>query len=226
MKGRTIARNGSLLLLVGLVGCGYAKRKDVDAQFAQMRTEVQQGDQQLDGKITTVDGRVTQLDGRVNGLEGRTAALERDLQALRTEFGTKIEQMNGKIGFAVPVNFDFDKADVREQDKAVLERFASIVKSYHPDAVITIEGFADPSGGTAYNQRLGLKRAEAVKEYLVGMGGLTPDKVRAVSYGETRTRLVNDGRGPDAGAENRRVSLVIDFATPGAGTRVITDSGN
>jgi peptidoglycan-associated lipoprotein len=210
------ARGGAVLALAILAGCGYAKRKDVDAQFATLRDEMQTAH-------TQIDERASQLDGRVNGLEGRLTAVESDLQSLRTEFNAKIEELEGKLAFNLPVNFEYDKADVRPEDQESLNRFAAVVKDHYPGAIVTIEGFADPAGSTSYNRRLGMRRAEAVKEYLVQQG-LLADKVKTVSYGESQDRLVNDGRGPEAGVENRRVSLVIDYAEHGqTGQRVITD---
>jgi peptidoglycan-associated lipoprotein len=87
-----------------------------------------------------------------------------------------------------------------------------VAREYYPDALITVEGFTDPSGSEEYNLRLGQRRAEAVAAYLTEMSDLTGDKLRAVSYGEDTRRLVMpEGWGPGApGWENRRVVLVID----------------
>lgn len=212
-----VARGSAVVALAGLVGCGYAKRDDVDAQFAQMRDEMQTAHTQTDERI---DG----LDGRVNGLEGRLTAVESDLQALRTEFNTRIEDLEGMLAFNVPVNFGYDEALVRPEDEAVLQRFAEVVKAHYPGAIVTVEGFADPAGSTAYNQRLGMRRAEAVKEFLATQG-LVGDRIKTVSYGESRERLIDDGRGPEEGTANRRVTLVIDYAEHGGqtGQRVITE---
>lgn len=213
---RHVARGGALLAVAALVGCGYAKRDDVDAQFAQMRDEMQ-------SSHTQIEGRVDALDGRINGLEGRVTAVESDLQAMRTEFGAKIEELEGQLAFNVPVTFGYDESDIDMDDQAVLNRFASIVKEHYPGAIVTVEGFADPAGSAAYNRRLGQRRADSVKAYLESQG-LVGDRVKTVSYGEDQNRLINDGRGPEAGAENRRVVLVIDYAQHGqSGQRVITE---
>lgn len=214
---RNAARGGAVLSLVALAGCGYAKRDDVDAQFAQLRQDMEAADQGL-------DQRIGQVDSRVNGLEQRTQALERDLQALRNDFNTTVERMEGLLSFSVPVHFDFDQSTVREMDRTVLDRFAEVVKNYYPNAIVTVEGFTDPVGSTAYNMRLGRDRATAVKDYLVGSGGLEMDRVRVVSYGENTNRLVTRAGGPEEGMENRRVSLVIDYSGTGlpVGERVIT----
>ncbi len=81
--------------------------------------------------------------------------------------------------------------------------------------MLTVEGFADPAGSRAYNEQLGMRRAEAVRDYLSSNGTLTNASIRTVSYGEVRDRQVVPGaQGPgDAGLENRRVALVIDYAS-------------
>lgn len=219
---RRLVRGGLLLGLVALAGCGYAKRKDVDAQMAQLRTdmqgEIQAGDQAL-------DGRVTGLDGRVNGLETRAAALEQELRSMRAEFNASIEELKGMLAFNVPVNFEFDSDQLRPTDHTVLQKFASVVKGYYPNAVVTVEGFTDPAGSRAYNLDLGRRRAESVKAFLV-TEGLQGDVVKVVSYGEATDRQVVAGaQGPGGdGQQNRRVSLVIDYSgSPLMVTRPITN---
>jgi peptidoglycan-associated lipoprotein len=118
------------------------------------------------------------------------------------------------LKFNVPVHFDFASSELRDGDRPVLDRFASVVAEYYPGALVTVEGFADPSGSAAYNLQLGRRRAEAVQEYLATAGGFGADRLRAVSYGEVRNRQVVPGaKGPgEQGIENRRVALVIDHA--------------
>ena len=76
--------------------------------------------------------------------------------------------------------------------------------------MVTVEGFADPAGSTAFNRNLGQQRAEVVRDYLVGTGGLSAGQVRAVSYGEEQNRQVRPRATGDEGRDNRRV--VIDYA--------------
>ena len=92
-----------------------------------------------------------------------------------------------------------------------------MIRDHHPGTLITVEGFADPLGSVAYNKKLGQERADAVRDYLVQTGGLPADKVRAVSYGEAKNRQVAPGATGDAGAQNRRVALVIEDVPPAAG---------
>ncbi len=212
-----VIRTGALILLTALVGCGYAKRKDVDVQLAQLRTDMQAGDRAVQ---TSLDTKITTLDGRVGTLEQRAQALERDIQTMRTEFNASIQRLEGMLAFNLPVHFAYDESIVRDQDHAVLDRFAAVVKGYYPNAVVTVEGFTDPAGSQAYNLELGRKRAQAVKDYL-STQGLMAETIKVVSYGEASDRQVVPGAaGPgDEGMQNRRVSLVIDYS----GTALITN---
>ena len=196
----TTAVIGTLGLVVASVSCSTVSPEEFDAGLAQVRQEMQAGD--------------NQLSGRIDGIEARLSTLETDLQSLRDDFNVQMERLGGMLKFNVPVHFDFDVADVRDLDRPVLDRFAEVVKQYYADALVTVEGFADPAGSEAYNQRLGKRRADAVKQYLTTAGGLAPDMVKSVSYGEAADRQVVPGaRGPGVtGIENRRVALVIDYS--------------
>jgi peptidoglycan-associated lipoprotein len=198
----------SLVAAIGLAGCARVTPDQLQTQLTQVRSEMAAGDSALSQRIGSNDQRIT-------GLAGRMDSLQRDLEALRTEFHASIQQMQSALRFNVPVHFAYDDATVREADQPVLNRFASVVQKYFgSDAVITVEGFADPAGSARYNLELGLNRAEAVKDYLVNQGGLAGAKINTVSYGEARNRQVSPGaHGPgDSGIENRRVALVIDYA--------------
>lgn len=137
------------------------------------------------------------------------AALRADLGTLRTEFGAKISAIEGQITFAMPVHFDFDVAAIRPRDEAALAKFAQIARAHYNGSSITVEGFADPAGGVAYNRQLSQQRADAVREYLIGKG-LDASTLRAVGYG--KARLVRPNAEKDApGAElNRRVTFVVE----------------
>ena len=145
------------------------------------------------------------------------AQLRTDLTSMRTEFGAKIEAVAAGLKFDVPVHFAFDNSDLRPEDTAVLDKFASIATKYYAGATVTVEGFADPAGTARYNKALSLRRAETVQKYLQEKQLST---VRPVGYGETR--LVVPGAAKDApGADlNRRVVFVIE--TPAAASAVAT----
>ena len=136
-------------------------------------------------------------------------ALRTEMQTLRTEFGARITAMEEGIKFAFPVNFAFDDANVREIDRAALDRFAAVAQKFYPNSMITIEGFADPAGSSSYNVDLSKRRADAVRGYLLEKG-LGEAALRTVGYGETR-QVVRGAARDAAGAElNRRVVFVVE----------------
>jgi peptidoglycan-associated lipoprotein len=203
-----LALFGTCGVVLGLSGCAAkVTREDFNAEVARLRQEVQASDAQLGARIDSTNQLVTDHTRRLD-------ALDQELQAFRGEFNVSIERTKDLMKFNVPVHFEFSKSELREPDRPVLDRFATVVKEYYPGAIVTVEGFTDPAGSAAYNRRLGQRRADAVKEYLASAGGFETSQVKAVSYGEARNRQIAPGaKGPgDAGVENRRVALVIDHA--------------
>lgn len=205
---RTAAVLGALGVAIGLGGCApKVTRQDFNAEVARLREEVKAADAQLGTRIDSTNALVSDHTRRLD-------ALDQELQSFRSEYNVSIERTRDLMKFNVPVHFDFSQSELREADRPVLDRFATVVKEYYPGALITVEGFTDPAGSARYNRRLGQRRADAVKEYLASAGGVESTQVKAVSYGEVRNRQVVPGaKGPgDEGLENRRVALVIDHA--------------
>lgn len=185
---RTLCAASALAAAIALAGCSnYVKKTDFNATIAKL----QQTDQSLQQQIDSLS------------------------QAMHTGFAkydTEITAMQGRISVNSVAHFAFNSATLTDQDKAELNEFAQIMRAHHSNAVVTVEGFADPAGSAAYNHRLGLRRADAVRSYLVQTGGMSADQIRAVSYGQARNRQVKPGATRAAGAPNRRATLVIDFA--------------
>lgn len=188
----------AMVALVVPVLAGCATKGYVRDRVAELRTYT-------DSAISTERSERTAAD---EALRTDITALRADLDSLRSEFGARITAMEEGIQFVVPVHFAFDDATVREEDRAVLERFAKVAQKYYGGSVITVEGFADPAGTTRYNLALSRRRAEAVREFLTGAG--LSNELRAVGYGENR--LITPGaERDDPGAElNRRVVFVIE----------------
>jgi len=80
--------------------------------------------------------------------------------------------------------FDLDKADIRPDARAALEKTAAFLKGY-PNAHVTIEGHCDERGSTEYNLALGDRRANAVKQYLVNLG-IPAANLNTVSFGKEK----------------------------------------
>jgi len=103
------------------------------------------------------------------------------------------------------VHFDFDKATLRPEAKAILNEAAALLGK-HDSVVVEIAGHTDSKGSEEYNQGLSERRANAVRDYLTGKG-VRASRLSARGYGENRPVASND---TDEGrAENRRVEMVI-----------------
>jgi peptidoglycan-associated lipoprotein len=209
---RFVAAAGIVGLTLGVAGCaGRVKQSDFNNEVAKLRQEMQAGDQKAAGRVDSLNKVVADQQRRLD-------ALDQELKSFKSEYQVSIEKVKGMLRFNVPVHFEFNQSELRESDRPVLDRFASVVKEYYPGAKVTVEGFTDPAGSTAYNLSLGQKRADSVRDYLASNGGLSADELKAVSYGKAVNRQVVKGaHGPgDTGVENRRVTLVIDNAAAGA----------
>ncbi|MBT8396149.1 MAG: OmpA family protein [Gemmatimonadetes bacterium] len=202
---------GTTVVLMGAFsGCSLVKKDELDGQLATMRAEMEA---ERRAEIAEGDRRLAEeLNGQMDGLAARMDGLEEDLAAMASDFDARIEEFAMALRFDVPIYFGFDEDEVTAEYMGFLDRFAEVVNRYYPSSTVTVEGFTDRVGTVEYNKALGERRAKSVMEYLVSRGGLSAERIRAVSYGEAADRLVSadrHGPGPD-GWENRRVALVID----------------
>lgn len=105
------------------------------------------------------------------------------------------------------VYFEFDSAQLRPEDRAVLQQVADNLHNHGASRArqIRIEGNCDDLGTTEYNLALGEHRARAAKDYLIHLG--VPDnRIATISYGSARQKYPED----DAGrAKNRRDDVIL-----------------
>jgi outer membrane protein OmpA-like peptidoglycan-associated protein len=102
------------------------------------------------------------------------------------------------------VNFEFDKAVIRPQDYAILDQNIVALKEWG-DVDVEVAGHTCSIGTEEYNLGLSLRRAEAVRNYLVSKG-VSADRLTVRGYGESRPAVSNATR--EGRAQNRRVELV------------------
>ncbi len=89
-----------------------------------------------------------------------------------------------RVSFSAESLFGFDQSTIKPEGRQALDKFAADTRGTQFD-VISVEGHTDRLGRPDYNQRLSLRRAEAVKAYLVSAGGFGADKVNVVGKGES-----------------------------------------
>ena len=183
---------------LALGGCAnYVTKSNFDSTVAQLRATDQKQQQQLDKQQQQID------------------QISQQMKSAFSKYDAQITQLQGRIRVDTVSHFAFNSATLNDQDKQMLDGFARVIREHHPDVLITVEGFADPAGTPAYNKRLGMRRAVAVRNYLIAQG-MTSSELRTVSYGAARNRQVKPGAWGAKGEVNRRVALVVDFAEPSA----------
>lgn len=111
------------------------------------------------------------------------------------------------------IHFDYDRADVRPDDAAILDRKAAILNA-NPTVRLRISGHADERGSDEYNLALGNRRAAAAKRYLNGRG-IDDSRMDIVSFGEERP--IQPGSDESAWAQNRRA----EFEIPAGGANLV-----
>lgn len=102
------------------------------------------------------------------------------------------------------VNFDYDKATLRPEDIAIIDRDAATLEKWG-NVNIEVAGHTDSRGSDQYNMTLSQQRAEAVRNYLISKG-IAADRLTAKGYGESQP--VADNATEEGRLQNRRVELV------------------
>lgn len=106
----------------------------------------------------------------------------------------------------VILNFEFGKSNLTDAAK---EKLASAMTQIKTQGVaFALEGHADSIGSEAFNERLGLARAETVKRYLAEQYEISQEKISVVSYGEAKPMASNATK--EGRAQNRRVVVKVE----------------
>jgi len=110
-----------------------------------------------------------------------------------------------KVTYAADAFFDFDKAVLKPEGKAKLDDLVNKIKAINLEVIIAV-GHTDSVGADAYNQKLSVRRSEAVKAYLVTKG---IEKNRVYTEGKGEKQPVADNKTPEGRAKNRRVEIEV-----------------
>jgi len=146
---------------------------------------------------------------------GKTVSLYKGNGVLYKPLGalTRVEDSPKelRLTLAADILFDFDRATIRADAQAALDRAAQIIRLNQGS--VRIEGFTDSLGRADYNLRLSNARAEAVRQWLVNREGLGAVPFATQGFGASHFAAPNtkpDGSDDPAGRQrNRRVEIII-----------------
>jgi OOP family OmpA-OmpF porin len=110
-----------------------------------------------------------------------------------------------KVTMAADAHFDFDKSVLKPEGKAKLDDLVGKLKAVNLEVVIAV-GHTDSIGSDAYNKKLSLRRADAIKAYLVSKG---IEANRIYTEGKGESQPVADNKTKEGRAKNRRVEIEV-----------------
>src|SRR5690606_8544922 len=154
--------------------------------------------------VQVVDDRVTANETRLVSVEGTAG------QALQRANDAHL-LAEGKFLYEVvlsddSVKFPTDVSSLSPEAEQRLNELAQRLRAENANVYLEIQGYTDSTGSEAYNDELGLARAEAVRRYL-NRQGVALNRMSTISYGPTEPVASNDT--PEGRAQNRRVAIVV-----------------
>jgi outer membrane protein OmpA-like peptidoglycan-associated protein len=201
-----------------------------------VRTEVGTVNSKVDtlsGTVEQTQSRIQQDEARIGQVDQKAEAAGKSAEAAQNsanqaaaaarQVDTKVDKVAADINANISAgrklvyevtlsedqgNFKFNKSDLPDEAKARLDQVVGQLKGQAgKDIYIEIEGHTDNVGGKETNYDIGMKRAEAVKEYLYTQHQIPLHKINVISYGEDKPVAPNNTR---AGrAQNRRVVVRV-----------------
>ena len=178
---------------------------------------------EINQKVDTLSGEMEKTQERVKSNEVRIDDVDKQAQAgisdakgsaqTALKRATEAERAaKGKLIYTVTlsndkVTFPVNRAAVSPDARSLVDEAIAQLKAENRGVYFEIEGHTDSSGPEAYNEKLGLDRATAVRNYMHDQQGIALNRIEVISYGETKPIVDNKTR--EHRAQNRRVVINV-----------------
>lgn len=214
----------TLAALFVLTGCATKNyvHEYVNGQLQPVNARASAHDEALKGIAGRLDGvaaglngqnaRLASVEGSLAGVKDQVTATSRTAQDALDRAMAAGKLAAGKLMYEVvltddAMRFALGRAELTAAARQSLDTLVTKLKAENANVFIEIQGHTDSRGSAAGNHALGLKRADAVREYLAIKGGLPLHRLNVISYGDAAPLASNKTR---AGRmQNRRVVLVV-----------------
>lgn len=212
----------TVVLLVS--GCATKKfvRQELATSESKLNQKMDQEHAKIGGQISELSALNKQLSSRIEQVSDRAAAAQAKAEEAKT-IGTEAKGMaqtanagvtelrsmfNARNNYVLSgsrtVYFDFDKADLTMEAKAILDEVARLIAG-NKNMVLTLEGYTDGIGSEQYNVALSEKRVKSVIRYLVADKSV--DLNRLYDLGLGKANPVADNKSAEGRKQNRRVTI-------------------
>lgn len=195
----------SLILLAAATGFGSDEEPLIPAEAHQkaIRALKKLGP---DRGGLLISSRMVRIIGVVSEISLDTAEVKQNLRDLDAD----ITDSEIRIALSGDVLFDFDSWDIRRDAEAELKKVITIMEA-SKSTEIMIGGHTDSKGSEAYNRDLSLKRARAVKNWIITNSPLSETVFKLTGYGETRPVAPNENADGSDNPQGRRKNRRVEF---------------
>jgi outer membrane protein OmpA-like peptidoglycan-associated protein len=204
---------------VSLAASGCATKKYVSKEVGAVNQKVESLSETVEKnqeRIGRAEESLQRQDGEIRKVDAKADEAGQLASNAQTEderaFKEAERAMKGKLKYEDTlsndkVNFAFNTAELTPDAQVLVDELASKVKADNRRLFIEIEGHTDATGEPTYNKELGLKRAEAVRDYLYQAHGIPLHAISVYSFGEDHPVTDNDTK--DGRSRNRRVVVKV-----------------
>ncbi len=139
----------------------------------------------------------------------KPTSLESKIDTSTRTTGTLTAAESSELRTFAPIQFDFAKNDLKDEEKAKLDDLCNYLKE-NKELKLKVSGHTDSKGSDQYNQVLSLKRAKAAADYVTSKG-IDPHRLSSVGYGKRQPIAPNENPDKSDNAEGRQKNRRVEF---------------